>query len=270
MISEKIKLLGAGLYENIPPELTLKAIPTSAELEYVGAEDFETTMLDKIFPQAIEEKVNFRELLEVDFYWICRCLRILNYGPYHSTNAIFCPNCGMSYGDYQVNLNTVGCKDLPEGFSNDIIIPKDEFLDFDQDIHLKLLTIQEMLNAYKDKAFLNGEGRINKDLARACYMITSIGNKKTWTPFEKKMHILNKMTSADYIVLKENIANLTDYGLRAGGSVQCPKCKSLDASFYALVDDRYFRVSLANLREWKRSRNRRKDENVSGDTSENV
>lgn len=39
-VSEKIQLLGKGMYKDIPDELTLNAIPTSAELDYVGGEDF--------------------------------------------------------------------------------------------------------------------------------------------------------------------------------------------------------------------------------------
>ena len=53
MISEKIELLGKGLYTDIPDELTLTSIPTASELDYVGREDFEATMLDVILPQAI-------------------------------------------------------------------------------------------------------------------------------------------------------------------------------------------------------------------------
>ena len=55
MMSETIELLGKGLYTNIPDKLTLKAFPTTTELDYVGSEDFEQTMLDKIFPMCIEE-----------------------------------------------------------------------------------------------------------------------------------------------------------------------------------------------------------------------
>ena len=81
-LSEQIELLGKGLYSasksNIPDVLTIKSIPTVSELDYVGSEDFDKVMLDKILPAAVEEKINFRELLEIDYYWLCRCLRILN------------------------------------------------------------------------------------------------------------------------------------------------------------------------------------------------
>ena len=46
MMSEKVELLGKGLYNDIPDQLTLKAIPTVSELDYVGSEDFEETMLN--------------------------------------------------------------------------------------------------------------------------------------------------------------------------------------------------------------------------------
>ena len=115
MVSEKIQLLGKGLYKTIPDEITIQAIPTASELDYVSAEDFEATMLDKIFPKAIEEKdCNWRELLEIDFHWICRCLRITNYGPYHNVNTIFCEKCGAAHrGDYIIDLRAVPCIPLP-------------------------------------------------------------------------------------------------------------------------------------------------------------
>ena len=258
MISEKVQLLGKGLYKDIPDELTLTSIPTASELDYVGSEDFEATMLDKILPQAVAEKINFRDLLEIDFQWICRCLRLINYGPYHTTNAIYCPACSKtSYGEFRVDLQTIGCKELPEGFTNEIKIPKESFLDFNGDIVLKLPTIQETMNAYKDKAFVNEKGRINRDLARLCSMIKSIKGRDNLTPIEIKMLIQKELSSADYIILKDEVANLTDYGLRAGGSTMCPKCQSKDAAFIALVDDRFLRPTLGDLREWKHSRGTR-------------
>ena len=78
MMSETITLLGKGLYESIPDVLTLKNIPTASELEYVGSEDFDRTMLESILPQSIEEDIDCYDLLEIDYQWICRCLRILN------------------------------------------------------------------------------------------------------------------------------------------------------------------------------------------------
>ena len=265
-MSEKIELLGKGLYTDIPDELTLTSIPTASELDYVGSEDFEATMLDKILPQAVEEKINFRNLLEIDFQWLCRCLRILNYGPYYTTNAILCSDCGnTSYGEYVVDLRTIGCKSLPEGFKNEIKISKDEFIDFNGDVVLKLPTIQDIMNAYKDKAFINEKGRVNRDLARMCYMIKSIKGKSGLTPIEIKMKIQKDLSAADYVILKKEITEMTDYGLRAGGTVTCPKCQSSTAAFIALVDDRFFRPTLGDLRQWKRSRDTGSDEDVSGD-----
>ena len=139
MISEKIELLGKGLYKNIPDQLTLKAIPTLSELDYVGSEDFDETMISKILPAAVEEKIDFNQLLEIDYQWVCRCLRLLNFGPYHTTNSIFCSNCGKtSYGEYQVDLRTIECKVLPEGFKNEIVIPKDSFLDFSGENYIRI------------------------------------------------------------------------------------------------------------------------------------
>ena len=134
-----------------------------------------------------------------------------------------------------------------------------EMVDLEGDIVLKLPTIQETMNAYKDKAFINEKGRVNRELARMCYMIKSIKGKKNLTPIEIKMMIQKELTSADYIILKDEIGNLTDYGLRAGGSTICPKCHSKDAAFIALVDDRFLRPTLGDLREWKHDRSTRED-----------
>lgn len=255
-ISEKIELLGKGLYKDIPDVITLKAIPTASELDYVGGEDFQATMLDLIFPKAIEEQFNYRNLLEIDFQWICRCLRMLNYGPYHTTTAIACKDCGkISYGEYQVDLNTIEVKMLPEGFSNNIVISKDQFIDFDGDIVLQLPTIQDMMNADKDTLFTNRKGEHDAVLARMCYMIKSIGGNSKLSSTEIKFTIQNKLSDADYRVLKETVRELTDYGLRSGGSTICPKCHSKNAAYMALVDDRFFRTTLGDLRAWKAARN---------------
>lgn len=259
-ISEKIELLGKGLYTDIPDTLTLTSIPTASELDYVGGEDFNKTMLETILPQAVEEHIDFKQLLEIDYQWICRCLRILNYGPYFTTNAVFCSDCNkVSYGEYRVNLETVECKPLPEGFVNDILIKKEEFIQFNDDVHIKLPTIQRMLNAEKDKAFQKADGSSNLELARICYMITSVGGKSTLTPVEIKMLIQKEFSPADYIILKQTVQDLSDYGLRIGGTTQCPKCGSTSAAFMALTDDKFFRPTLGDLREWKNARNSRKD-----------
>lgn len=270
-ISEKIELLGKGLYKDIPDVLTLTNIPTCSELEYVGSEDFDITMLEKILPSAVKEQIDFKQLLEIDFNWLCRCLRLLNFGPYHTTNSIFCNKCGKtSYGEFRVNLNTIGCKPLPDGFVNDITVSRDSFLDFNGDVKLKLPTIQQILNAYKDTAFQTADGRVNRQLARICYMVTSIKGNTGLTPVEIKLMIQKDMSAADYIVLKNEVAKLTDFGLRAGGAAQCPKCGNLEASFIALTDDRFFRPTLGDLWEWKNDRSTRADKNLSGSSTATV
>lgn len=270
MIAEKIQLLGKGLYKDIPDELTLTSIPTASELEYVGSEDFDATMVEKILPKAVKEEINFKNLLEIDYHWLCRCLRLLNYGPYHTTNAIHCDDCGTSYGEFRVNLNTIECIPLPEGFKNEVVIKKENFIDFQGDIVVKLPTIQQTMNAYKDKAFMNDKGRINRNFARICYMISSIRGNSNLTPVEIKMIIQKELSSADYIILKNEVSRLTNYGLRAGGSTQCPKCGSMSAAFIAFVDDRFLRPTLGDLREWKRSRSAGSAEVISGDKTTTV
>ena len=60
-ISESIELLGKGLYKGtgIPDVLTLQALPTISELEYISSEDFDDTMIDKILPQVVKEKIDY-------------------------------------------------------------------------------------------------------------------------------------------------------------------------------------------------------------------
>lgn len=264
MISEKVQLLGKGCYSDIPDEITLTSMPTASELDYVGSEDFNATMLDKILPSCVTEKIDFRKLLDIDYYWVCRCLRMINYGPYYTTNAIFCDRCRKRHtGEYRVDLTTIPCKPLPEGFTNDIVISKDEFLDFNKDIHIQLPTIQDTINYEKDKAFQSADGAINRELARICYMMKSVGNDSTINPIEAKMLIQDKMSPADYTVLKGMIDELTDYGLRAGGSTQCPVCGNPNATFIALMDDRFFRPTLGDIRQWRSDRSSGKNDIVS-------
>lgn len=270
-ISEQIELLGKGLYadKGIPNVLTIEAIPTISELEYVSAEDFDKTMIEKILPSAIKEKVNFYDLLEIDYQWVLRCLRIINYGPYHTTNALFCENCGRIYGEYRVNLNAVECKPLPEGFKNDIVIKKNEFIDYNGDIRIKMLTIREALMAEKDTAFQRTDGGINRALSRICYMIREMDGDPNLSPLDIKLKINKEMSSPDYMILKDVVAQLTNYGVRAGGTTKCPKCGG-EATFIALVDDRYFRPTLDDLRRWKADRSQQRDENSAGNQTKDV
>ena len=197
MISEKVELLGKGLYNNIPDFLTLKALPTVSELDYVGGEDYDKTMLESILPKAVEEDVNFRDLLEIDYQWVCRCLRILNYGPYYTTNSIYCSDCDRVHtGEYQVNLTAVECKPLPPGFVNRIKVSKDNFMQFDGDIYIQLLTIQQVLNAYQDKLFARPGGGINRELARICYSICEIDGQTGLSPLQVKLIIEDKFTNS--------------------------------------------------------------------------
>lgn len=270
MMSEKMELLGKGLYDDIPGQITLKAIPTVSELDYVGSEDFEQTMLDVIFPEAIVEDFNYHKLLEIDFQWICRCLRFLNYGPYFTTNILFCPNCGRVPTEAQVDLRVVDVKPLPANIKDTLVIKKGELIDYNEEIHLHMLTIQESLNFRKDNLFLRPNGEINTDYARICYSISAMGNSKDNTPIGNKLEIENKMSSADFKVLRQRVLELTDYGLRGGGRCQCPKCKSNDAAFVALADDRFFRPTVGDIRKGRDDRSLRGVKNPSGSETATV
>lgn len=272
MMSEKIELIGKGLYKDIPNELTLKAFPTVTELDYVSSEAFEKTMLESIFPQCIEEKINFYHLFEIDFQWICRCMRFLNYGPYFTTNMFLCENCGTLKQEGQVDLRVIDVKPFPEGFTNDIVIKKDDLIDYNQDIHLHMLTIEEALNLRKDKMFAKPDGTINTSYARICYSITSMGQQNDITPVTAKLEIENqkKFSPADYKLLEIVVSDLTDYGLRGGGRCVCPQCHQNSAYFVALADDRFFRPAVGDLRRGKNDRSTRGIKESAGNTSETL
>lgn len=270
-ISEKVQLLGGSIYTDIPPILTIRSLPTVSELDYVGNEDFDDTMLDTILPQAVEEKIDFRRLLEIDYEWLCRCLRILNYGPYFTTNLLLCDNCRDSFrGEYQVDLRTIGCTPLPEGFKNDVVIEQGRFIDFKGDVHLRMLTIQDVLNYNKDKAFKRADGKTNTQLARICYSITSLGTEKGLTPLDVRMKLSKDFSPADYVLLKQEVQQLTDYGLRAAGTTVCPRCQKQTATFLAFSDDKFFRPTMGDIREWAKHRSERSDENTKRSKKEDV
>lgn len=264
-LSEKVELLGKGLYgDKIPDEITITSIPTGSELDYMGAEDFDQTMIDTILPKCIKEDINPRLLLEIDYQWILRCLRFLNYGPYVSVGVIVCDKCGeTSRGDYLGNLSTVKCKPLPEGFVNSMTIDKSEFIDFNKNITVKLPTVQDVLASRKDKMFKDAFGHTNRLFARICYMITSIGNEQL-PPIEVRRTLQTSMSSADYILLRDKVQELDDYGLRAGGTIKCPKCGNEEAAFPAFIDERLFRPSVGALRQWRDDKHRGANKNVSG------
>lgn len=271
-VTEKIELLGKGLYGGeIPDVLTLKSLPTTSELDYVGSEDFHKTMVEIILPQAIEEPIDCKKLLYIDYLWVCRCLRILNYGPYLTVNSIMCPKCRqVSRGEYLADFRLVDCTPIPEGFKNDVVVTKDEFIDYDGDIHLKLPTVQDILNAKKDTAFKDASGETNISLAWLCYSIKSIKGRSTATPLEFRTVVMNDLSPADYKILTEAQRTKLDFGLRAGGPFTCPKCHSEEASFFAPVDELFFRPSMGALQQWKADRNRRPVENSAGNTKPNV
>lgn len=273
MLTEPIELLGKGLYKgkNIPDVLTLKSIPTATELDYVGADNFDRTMIDKILPKSVEENIPFGDLLAIDYYWILRCLRILSYGPYHTTNSIFCADCReVTYGEARVDLRTVNCNPVPEGFDNQVRLTSDDFLDFDKDIVISLLTINEQLAKEEDKMFADSAGTMNRNLATVCYSIKKVDNIPV-TPLDNKTMIERQMSAADYCILKEMVHDKLNFGLQSGGRTICPKCKSPNGAFMALIDDRFFRPTVGDLKQWKSDRkDRRQGEDVSGSKTSNI
>lgn len=262
--TEKVVLLGKGLYKDIPDELTINPLPTISELDMVGAEDFDDIMIKKILPQVVVERIDPSNLLEIDYYWLLRCLRFLSFGYYVTVGAIFCEDCGStSRGEYQVDLRTVECRPLPPGFENSITISKDEFIDFNKDIEIHLPTIQEKINSRKDKQFQDAMGRVNRNLANICYKITSIDGKKQ-DPVSTRLLIQSEMSRADYEILIARSNELDQYGLRSGGKCKCPACGSDNGAFITFIDESFFRPDLASLRRWKYDRDQERERSGNG------
>jgi len=238
-ISEKVQLLGT--YTNIPKVVTISSINTEDELRYVGDESYIDLMLNDMFPKLIVEDIDYDSLLEIDFHWLCRCIRILSFGPIHSTNSIFCDNCHKTtYGEYKVNLNTVACKPIPKDAPSIYMVNRSEFLEFESDVFFKLLTIAEANKMSQDDTFIRRNGKVDVIVGRLCYMITAIGDRDNLKPYDVYHILKNEISSADYQLLRAVITSMSDYGLRSGGKARCPKCHSNEAAFIALQDDRYY------------------------------
>lgn len=253
MLSESVELIGKGLYKTVPDVIEIIAVPTATELEYVSAENFDSTMVKSVLPKVIEnsDSMDLTELLAIDYDWICRCLRMKSYGPYVTTNRIYCPNSGVHKGEYEVDLRMVPITPLPNGFVNSITISKDEFIDVKDDITFSLLTVQDQLLMSQDKMFDTPNGPRNNMLATLCYSIKSIGDRKAVNPVDVKSYINNNISAADYELLKDLFKEKTNYGLHLMGYCTCPVCGAKEAYFVASQADMFFRPSVGDVRKFR-------------------
>lgn len=236
-ISERVELLAE--YTNTPKVLTVSAISTNLELELVSNEDYDATMLDTILPKVVKESVDFHSLLEIDYQWLCRCIRFLSYGPEVTVRSIICDDCGKYHkGEYKADLRVVSCAPLPNNFHNTFTIHPQEFLDTDIGyVTFHLPTVDEgiQIRTACDQ-YLN-----NPVLSKMCVMIDSIGDSRlTEDPKENMDLIFHKFNSADYQILVSLVTQMSDFGLRSYGDIQCPVCRSSHARFFALPNDLYF------------------------------
>lgn len=136
-------------------------MPTATELEYVGAEDFDKAMVNDVLPKVVDdsEGMDFSELYDFDYDWLCRCLRLKSYGPYFTTNRIFCPDCNdVHRGEYQVDLRSVPITPMPKGFVNDLTVDAEEFIDCKDRISFKLLTVKDKMHIDQDTMFDRSDG----------------------------------------------------------------------------------------------------------------
>ena len=265
-MTEQVSLMGAGLYDGIPDTITISELPTASELDYVAADDFHEVMLTKILPKCIEEDFDPKKLFEFDYYWVLRCLRIMNYGPYVEVGRIFCANCNeYTDGPFQCDVTAVESKPVPPNVRDMLHISRNEFMNFQKDVDLKLLTIQDVLNSRKDKQFQDALGNHDSSFARLCYEITAIGGIPA-DPVSTRTTIKSELSPADYRILQAVSRELLDFGLRSGGKVRhtCTNCGSDDGRFFVFVDEQFFRPSLDSLREWRKNRDRREDDDLHG------
>lgn len=254
MLSEKVVLIARDAYSTIPNELNVNAVPTATELEYVGAEDFDKAMVNDVLPKVVDdsEGMDFSELYDFDYDWLCRCLRLKSYGPYFTTNRIFCPDCNdVHRGEYQVDLRSVPITPMPKGFVNDLTVDAEEFIDCKDRISFKLLTVKDKMHIDQDTMFDRSDGTKNLSLARLCYQIKSIGNQKDMTPLDVRQYITKKMSAADYEILKDCVAKLTNFGMHVMGYTACPVCGSKNAYYIALQQDKFFRPSVGDIKQYK-------------------
>lgn len=254
MLSEKVVLIAQDAYSTIPNELNVNAVPTATELEYVGAEDFDKAMVHDVLPKVVDDSqgMDFSELYDFDYDWLCRCLRLKSYGPYFTTNRIFCPDCNdVHRGEYQVDLRSVPITPMPKWFVNDLTVDADEFIDCKDRISFKLLTVKDKMHIDQDAMFDRSDGTKNLSLARLCYQIKSIGNQKDMTPLDVRQYITKKMSAADYEILKDCVAKLTNFGMHVMGYTACPVCGSKNAYYIALQQDKFFRPSVGDIKQYK-------------------
>lgn len=256
MLSETVVLMGKGLYSTIPDQVRIGALPTASELEYVGSEDFDRTMIRTILPEVVEDgkDMDFGELLEIDYEWLCRCIRMKSYGPFFTTNRVYCPNCNKSHkGKYVVDLRTVGINPVPDDFTNNVAVSSDEFIDVKDDFTVKLMSMKDHMAMEKDTLFQRKDGSRNVALSRICYMIKNISSKGNVTPVDVLAYIRKSMSPADYEILKSLASSYDNYGLQITGSTECPVCGSRDAYYIAFQQDKFFRPSLGDVQQFKRA-----------------
>lgn len=234
-LSEKVSLLST--YPDIPSVLTISAITTEHELELVSSEDYDRTMIDSIFPKVIKEDIEFYTLLEIDYQWLCRCIRMLSYGNEVTARSIICDDCeAVCQGEYKVDFRYVDCKPLPVGFNNQCKVQTWETFDESIFVRFHLLTIREYLDVL-DTLYLYDNNAV---LSRVCHMIDKVNDIQLDNPVKAKEYILNTMSAAEYQMICNQMLQRADYGLRSYGSIKCPKCKSNNARFLMLPNDIYF------------------------------
>ena len=280
-MQEELTLLSpANLYpEGYPRSFTIKTITAALRLESIGAENLDQFLIDEVFPKCVipidGSVCDYKRLTLIDYYWICRALRIVSHGSIHYVGVVVCTDLsnpdklgcngsdesGRIFGDHRVSLSKIGFRqpptDCPETFT---IKADDTFIDWKWDLELRFLRVGDMLHARRDPTFRaiavkksKGEGIVDSfddPVVQLCYAVTTCKGKA----IEDRRELyesLAEMTDLDFdSLLAEYNDNFGKYGIEFSGITNCPKCGK-EARFFVPVEERFLRPSIREKKEWR-------------------
>lgn len=229
------------LYENIPDEVTIRAITTSEEKMMIGSKD----ALDNIISACIVEPKEFDidELVIPDKYFLLMKLRIITYGSnYHA--RIRCPNpeCREPY-TYKINLDDLTINYLDDDFVEPIEITLPASGD---KIGLKLLRNKDNKKVEKrakqmKRKFPDMKGDISYILRLCEYIVTLNGEE---FPAHKKQKYVQELIGMDSAYIKDKIESIK-VGYDLDIYEECPYCGEA-VEFVLPMTEEFFRPKFDN------------------------
>jgi len=194
--TEVIALPTGKLYENIPGEITIRAIGTQEEKIFYGSAD--ERALDKVIQKCIVEPegLDANDLTSVDKNFIMFRLRMLTYGDIYEFPYV-CSEC-REKNYYEVDLTTLPVYYLDD---TDFEEPYEFTLPVSQKvIGIKLLRGRDLLDIEQHSKRLNKkmastmEGDISYILRMAQFIVTIDGEE---LPFPQKKMFVESMHGKD-------------------------------------------------------------------------